>query len=239
VLDLGHHPPSDAFLTKEQLKEPEIHYPLDLWHCSKCDLVQLGYIVPPEILFCKDYPYETGVNSGGRRHFREMAESIIKLCDLKPDSFIVDIGGNDGTLLGFFHEHGYKVINVDPSDVKSKVDKINEFWNPDVAAYIKYKHEPANIITATNVLAHVNNLHGFMAAVDILLDQDGYFVVETPSLNALIENVEYDTVYHEHLSYFNSKSIRKLVSLYNMELWRCDSLRNIHGGTTRYYIRKV
>ena len=235
ILDLGHHPPSDAFLTKEQLGEPETYYPLDLLVCEKCSLVQLGYVVPKEVLYNGNYPYTTGVNAEGVKHFRELAESAIKQFGA---GFVVDIGGNDGTLLRGFRDGGCKVLNVEPCphlSTENKVAKICHFWTNDLAKDIKETWGLANIITATNVFAHVDDLHDLMRGVETLLDHDGVFIVESPYVKHMFEKVQFDQIYHEHLSYLSVKPVNKLIKQYGLQLFGV-AIKPIHGGSIRLYI---
>jgi len=237
ILDLGFHPPSDAFLTQEQLKGPEVYYPLTLCYCEGCSLAQLNYIVPPETLFCDNYPYETGVNEGGIKHFKDFADEVIKKCRVKQNDFAVDIGGNDGTFALNFKNHGCKVLNVDPCGLPSKVQVWKGFWNEGEGEAIKLKHGKADVITAANVLAHTEDLHGFMKGVEILLKDDGVLVIETPSLDAMIEGLQFDQIYHEHLSYFNQYAIQRLLRAHGMDIWDCEA-NDMHGGSLRIYAKK-
>jgi hypothetical protein len=233
ILDLGHHPPSDKFLTEEQLDEPEVRYPLRLFYCPKCTLAQLDYIVPKETLFSDDYPYETGVNQGGIVHFHTFADEVYEKFG-KPDSFVVDIGGNDGTFLEGFALHGCKVLNVDPCGVKSKVMSWKNFWGSDTAKEISTQFGKADIITATNVLAHTEDLHDFMKGVNVLLKDDGVLVIETPSLDAMIDGLQFDQIYHEHLGYFSPISIEILLQKHNFKIISCIE-NSMHGGSLRIY----
>ena len=236
ILDLGHHPPSDKFLTEEQLDEPEVRYPLRLFYCPECTLAQLDYIVPKEVLFSEDYPYETGVNEGGIKHFWDFADEIILKTGYK-DKFVVDIGGNDGTFLERFEDAGCKVLNVDPCGVKSKVMSWKNFWGSDTAKEISTQFGKADIITATNVLAHTEDLHDFMKGVNVLLKDDGVLVIETPSLDAMIDGLQFDQIYHEHLGYFRFSSIAKLVNMHGFSIDTFEQ-NEMHGGSLRVYIKK-
>ena len=243
VLDLGHHPPSDAFLTEEQLQGHEIHYPLVLYHCGQCGLAQLGYVVPKEVLFNEDYPYQTGQNKGGRKHFKELADSVVAKYGLKHSDLVVDIGGNDGTLLGYFKEHGCETFNVEPSGVaqisiNKGIPTAYEFWDSDLAKAIYSTGGFAKVIVATNVFAHCDDLHGFMKGVDIMLSQDGVFIVEAPSFSSLISFGEWDTIYHEHLSYLDYDSMKYLMGMYDMRIIDLEQL-DVHGGTNRYSITRI
>ena len=243
VLNLGHHPPSDAFLTEEDLQSHEIHYPLQLYHCDVCGLAQLGYVVAKEVLFNSEYPYQTGQNEGGRKHFQGLADSVVAKYSLKHGDLVVDIGGNDGTLLGYFKEHGCDVLNVEPSGVSTVsgekgIPTKQEFWGYEVALSVKHTQGMAKVITATNVFAHIEDVHGVMNGVDMLLADDGVFVVECPSFERLLEGLSYDTIYHEHLSIFDPEPMQYLVSQYGMTVKEVEGLE-VHGGTIRYFIERV
>ncbi|MCK5604838.1 methyltransferase domain-containing protein [Candidatus Pacearchaeota archaeon] len=245
ILSLGHQPPSDAFLTEEDLQSHETYYPLDLYHCDRCGLAQLGYVVAKEVLFNDEYPYQTGQNEGGRKHFKGLADSVVSKYGLKHDDLVVDIGGNDGTLLGYFKEHGCAVVNVEPCKSVADLSKDKgimtrqEFWDYKVALGIKYRMSLAKVIVGTNVLAHVDDIHGFMNGVDVLLAEDGAFIVEAPALSSLISFGEWDTIYHEHLSYLDYDSMKYLMGRYHMHIMDLEQLDDIHGGTYRYSIKRL
>jgi SAM-dependent methyltransferase len=238
VLDLGYHPPSDAFLS--DLNQPETYYPLRLVQCPKCSLAQLDYTVPRETLFGDDYPYETGCNKDGIRHFAELAKTTLDRYNLKSSDLIVDIGSNDGTLLSHFHNIGCRVTGVEPVKTiaeRAKVKTECGFWSYEMAVYLEACYGKAKVITATNVFAHVDDLHEFIKGVDSLLADDGVFIIEAPYLGNMIKNLAYDQIYHEHLCYFNGGDIENLVGQYGMNIEDEESLK-IHGGSVRYYISK-
>ena len=260
VLGLGHHPPSDAFLTEEQLHKPEVYYPLNLMYCSECTLGQLDYTVPPSTLFQNDYPYVTGINGGGKKHFYDFAKDVIKKFKVTPKDLVVDIGGNDGTLLEGFQKHiECEVVNVDPSGVESSVQTEKKFWDLPTASYIARKYGKAKVITATNVFAHVNNPHGFLDGVRELLADDGVFVIEAPYIGDMIKYCQFDQIYHEHLMYLSPFAVDKAVSM-DRKVWMHEDehragkfvfsdaksgLRleyathnDFHGGSYRYFITK-
>lgn len=242
ILDLGHHPPSDAFLTEEDLQSHEISYPLQLYHCNVCGLAMLGYVVAKEVLFNDEYPYQTGQNEGGRKHFKGLADSVVAKYSLKHGDLVVDIGGNDGTLLGYFKEHGCEVLNVEPSGVstvsgENGIPTKQDFWDYEVALSIKYTQKPAKVICATNVFAHCDDLHGFLHGVDLLLDEDGVFIVEAPSFEQLMERNAWDTIYHEHLSYLDPDPMQYLVTQHNLVVHEIEEI-DVHGGTNRYFITR-
>jgi SAM-dependent methyltransferase len=242
-LDLGFTPPADQFLRKEQLREPEVYYPLQVMRCSECGLVQLNYIVSPEILYRHDYPYEASITQTGRRHWHELATTTVERLGLGPDDLVVDIGSNVGVLLEAFGSAGTRTLGVDPASnivriaEKHGIETINEFFSADVAQKIVAEKGTAAVVTGTNVFAHVDDLNEFMRAVDILLGPRGVFIFEAPYLVNLIENLEYDTIYHEHLSYLSAKPLVRFVQRFGMEVFDIQE-RDIHGGSFRVFITR-
>lgn len=243
-LDLGMHPPSDAFLRKEQLKLSEEKFPLDVYFCKTCGLVQLGFVVPPEKLFRKNYVYVSSISGTMRANWMDLVSDVDKKFGIHKESLIVDIGGNDGTLLGCFHDSGFdvKTLNIDPSDVAKlkktpKVDVINEFFSKKIASQAVKRFGKASVITGTNVFAHVNNLDDFMGGVDVLLDDDGVLVLEFPYLLDLIEKTEFDTIYHEHLSYFSVRPLTKLYKKFGMSIVDIKRIP-VHGGSIRIFVKR-
>ncbi len=243
-LDLGHQPLADAFLTEEQLGELEIHYPLDVWMCGECGLAQLGYVVSRETLYQDAYPYLTGQNKEGIRHFRQLAEDVVEQYGLGFDDLVVDIGSNDGTLLKGFQDAGCEVQGFEPSKAiayiasKNGIQTAVRYFDEYGANRVVEAIGKAKVITATNVFAHVDDLHEFMRAVDILLADDGVFIIEAPSFYNLIDNFAYDTIYHEHLSYLSYYPLFIwLEKEFGMYITKSQEYK-IHGGTIRYYIQK-
>ncbi len=154
-LSLGHQPPSDAFLTQAELDEPEVTYPLDLYFCPDCSLVQLGYAVDPDILF-RDYVYNTSTNNSLRSSFKALAEEIMSIYRLAKGDFVVDIGSNDGTLLENFIPHGVQVLGIDPSSstsiaVEHHIPTLVDYFTLGSAQKVLKEYGKATIITATNV----------------------------------------------------------------------------------------
>lgn len=237
-LSLGHQPPSDAFLKKEDLEKPEITYPLDLYFCSTCTLVQLGYSVDPDLLF-RDYVYNTSSNNALKANFKELVAKIISVYNLKKDDFVIDIGSNDGTLLENYIPHGIKVLGIDPSSstslaVQKGIPTIVDYFNAETAARVRKEYGRAKIITATNVFAHVNVLDSFMRGVKDLLDEGGVFISENGYVVDMIEGMQYDSIYHEHLRYYSVTSLMALFTQYDMEIVDVERISS-HGGSIRVY----
>ena len=237
-LDLGNQPPSDAFLRKEDLAKKEMRYPLSLYFCEKCGLVQLGYVVDPEVLF-RDYVYTTGMNNSLRKNFKELVEELVARLRLGPNSLAIDIGSNDGTLLENYVSYGIPTLGVDPSSagaiaVSKGIRTICDFWNDDTAKRIVKDYGQANVITATNVFAHVGDLDSFMRGVQVTLQKDGVFVSESGYLLDMIETLGYDAVYHEHLRYYSLRPLRMLFERFKMEIIDVKRIPS-HNGSIRVY----
>src|SRR3989344_2174838 len=241
VLDLGHHPPSDAFLRPNQLLDQEVHYPLRLISCKKCGLLQIDYIVHPEILFQRDYPYESSTTKTGRENYYSMAADIGKRFPAPKGSLAIDIGSNVGVLCQGFKNLGYKVLGVDPSDTAAQkslangIETVADFFNESVAGRIYEKYGPAMFITATNVFAHIDELDSAVRGMVKLLAKNGVIAVESPYAVDLIKNLEYDTIYHEHICYLSVKPMRQYIKKFGLELFDVKKSA-IHGGSLRYYI---
>ena len=240
-LDLGHQPPSDAFLKQEQLNEPEATYPLRVAVCKNCFLAQLTYRVDPEILF-RDYVYTSGTNNSLRVNFKSLVDLVVGRFGLTTDDLAVDIGSNDGTLLENYLSHGVKVLGIDPSSATSiAIEKglptMTDFFNEEVAIRAREKYGAAKIITATNVFAHVDALDSFMRGITRLLADDGIFISESHYLLDLITKTQYDAVYHEHLRYYSLKPLKLLFEEFGMEIIDAERITT-HGGSIRVYAAK-
>lgn len=239
ILDLGATPPADAFLSKAQLAEPETYYPLVIVLCERCGLVQLNYTVPREQLYPNDYPYVSSTTETGRRHYREMASGICDRFDVR-DGLAVDIGSNVGVLLDGFKQVGLRVLGIEPVPKIARmasmrgIETINEFFSEQLASEIIASRGNATVITGTNVIAHIDDLYDLGRGIQKLLAPNGLFVFEAPYLGDLIEKLEYDTVYHEHLSYLSLQPMMLLFGAFNLQLVHVERYA-IHGGTLRYY----
>ncbi len=241
-LDLGEQPPSDAFLRKEDLEKPEAFYPLALYFCEDCSLVQLGYVVDPNILF-KDYVYTTGTNNSLRENFKNLVEKIIERFKLTKKDLAIDIGSNDGTLLENYLPYGIKILGIDPSSaadiaVKKGLPTIVDFFNEKTAEKAKSDYGEAKVVTATNVFAHVDKLDFFVRGVKNLLSSDGVFVSESGYLLDFIEQAAYDAVYHEHLRYYSLKPLQRLFNKFGLEIFDAERIPT-HNGSIRVYAAKT
>ncbi len=241
-LSLGPTPLANSFLKENQLNSPEAVYPLDVYFCKHCELVQLVDVVPPEILF-KNYIYVSGTSNTMRSHFTGLAGEVFGKSKLSVDSLVVDIGSNDGTLLKSFRAFKVKTLGVEPASNLAKlaedegIETVNDFFNEKTALEIMQNKGKANAVMATNVFAHIQNLDEFLRGIDILLDDGGVFVIEIPYLLDLLEKMLFDTIYHEHLSYFAVSPLVTLFKRFDMEMFDVKRI-SVHGGSIRVYVRK-
>lgn len=241
-LRLGPSPLANRFVSKDRLKSKEYFFPLNVCCCSFCSLVQLRHVVDPEILY-RDYIYIPSTANTMLLHFGQLAAYAILQFNLSRTSFVIDIGSNDGTLLKHFQMHGIRTLGVDPAENladlarKKDIETICKFFNKKTAQYVVAKKGKANLITATNVFAHMDNVHEFLKGIEILLDDKGVFIIEFPYLLDLIQKNEFDTIYHEHLSYYSVKSIVYLFRQFDLEIFDIIST-NVHGGSLQVFVRK-
>ena len=242
-LDLGFMPPADNFLTEKQLKEPEMYYPLTVNVCHECGLVQLGYVVPADKLYNSNYPYESSTTKTGREHFFQMAQKICNRFNLKKESLVVDLGSNVGVLLQGFKNEGMTVVGVEPSvnivriAIENGIETIPSFFTMEAVDEILEKHGKVSVLTATNVFAHIDDLNDFMKTLDKSLSDDGIFVFEAPYFVNLLKNLEYDTIYHEHLSYISVKPIKTFFEKHGFEIFDIEEVI-IHGGSLRVFVSR-
>jgi SAM-dependent methyltransferase len=243
-LDLGFTPPADRFLRAEQLLEPEVHYPLGVLMCAQCGLAQLNHVVPPELLYQQDYPYEASMTRTGRIHWGEFARTTRARFDLGSADLVIDIGSNVGVLLDAFKNEGVRTLGIEPAGNiaaiarQNGIETLNDFFSIDVARNVVNDKGPASVITATNVFAHVDDLTSFIKAVDILLAPNGVLIIEAPYFTNLLEQLEYDTIYHEHLSYLSVKPLLAFFRRVGMEVFRIEQ-RDIHGGSFRIHVARA
>lgn len=216
VLDMGDMPLANAFIRPEDICT-ERRYPLTVAFCSSCSLLQVPDVVDPAILF-KNYAYSTGASAPLVEHFRRYAEESVPPL-IGPSDLVVDIGGNDGTLLGFIQPYVVRVLNIDP--VAPALDSILSVTLPfssDTAKRVRDRFGPAKVVTANNVLAHVDDLADFLRGVRHLLAEDGTFIFEVHWVKDLIDRTGYDQIYHEHLCYFSLHSLDRLLEHAGFEL---------------------
>ncbi len=240
-LDLGEVPLANSYLTANRLQEPEPRFPLEVYFCADCWLVQLLHVVNPEVLF-SNYLYRTGTNATIVGHNNALSKSVVESLRLGAKDLVVEIASNDGSLLGALRERGVRTLGVEPAKNiaalarEAGIETINEFFNSAVAARIVREHGPASAVVANNVLAHVDATSDFLAACRALLTPGGRVVIEAPYLAEMLSRFEYDTIYHEHLCYFAVRPLMRLFERAGLELERAEQVE-IHGGSLRLWGR--
>ena len=243
IIDFGRTPLADALLREDQLDKPEIFAPLELVFCPNCSLVQITESVPPEILFCRDYPYYSSVSPTLMKHFRNSAEEIITSRGLGSTHLVIEAASNDGYMLETFAARNIQVLGIDPADgpakiaVEKGIPTLNTFFTEELARRLVSESRRADVFLANNVLAHVPDLNGFVAGMQLVLKDDGVAVIEVPYVVDLVDHVEFDTIYHQHLCYFSITSLHTLFRRHHLHLNNVQRV-NIHGGSLRLFAGK-
>jgi SAM-dependent methyltransferase len=236
-------PLADGLLRQEDLERPEGRYPLDVAFCGDCSLVQILEEVPPEVLFCQDYPYYSSFAETLLEHSKQNVHNLIESRSLGADSLVIELASNDGYLLQYFAEKGIPVLGIDPADGPAKaavakgIPTMCTFFTTDLADQLVREGKTADVMVANNVLAHVPDLNGFVAGIARVLKPDGVVTIEAPYLLDLIDHCEFDTIYHEHLCYYSVTALTALFRRHGLSLNRVERYP-IHGGSLRLYVEK-
>ena len=240
-LDLGLMPLVNRYLNSSDDGRDEPRFPLEILFCRACSLSQLSVVVDPKVLY-SEYDYHSSVSKTFQQHCEEMAASQWREFGLTAQDFVVEIASNDGCLVSKFQKLGCKVLGVEPAVNLAElandaaVPTLNEFWSQAAADRILREHGPARLVVATNVLAHVDDLHGFFRAVASLLRPDGALVFEVPYMVNFMNRAEFDTAYHEHLSYFLLRPLKQALEANGLALANAQEFE-IHGGSIRVTAR--
>ncbi len=238
IMFLGFLPPVNTMQPIGERPHEQSSYPAELIRCRRCQLVQLGLVVDPGILFPPDYAYTSGTTRILRENFAELATEAIPLLNLSKDELVVDIGSNDGTLLSNFAQ-GHRVIGIEPTNVGHKaiergIPTYVMFFGRDAATKVVGEHGKAAVVTATNVFAHIENIHTIVESILQMLAPKGVFISESHYLLSLVETLQYDTIYHEHLRYYSLHSLKYLLEMHDLEVFHVKQIPT-HGGSIRAY----
>jgi len=237
-LDLGQIPLVNRYVEPSD-ERPEPRFPLRIQKCIRCHLSMLDLVVDPKVLY-DNYAYQSSISKTFQEHCGRLADQALKLYPKRPLQ-VWEIASNDGCMGLEFQRRGAKVLGIEPAAnlaalARSRgVDSVAEFWSEKVAQEIRQNHPTPDLIVATNVFAHVDNLHDFLAGVRSVLPEHGRLIIEVPYLVSFIQKTEFDTAYHEHLSYFLLYPIREVARRAGLELIDVDLL-DIHGGSIRVHI---
>jgi SAM-dependent methyltransferase len=238
-LDLGHQPVGDLLLTDASLNEPETFYPMQLFLCRECGLCQLGYTVDPSEVY-KDFPFVSGTTQTATRHLQDLAHNLTQRLSLGPDSFALDIGSNDGTLLKGYEPAGVKVLGVDPAalPVRAALDAgiptWHAFFDADTAKLVVEEHGHADAISAAGCFAHIANLEGVLEGVRTLLKPGGIFCSDNQYWLDILQREHYDNVFHQHLRNYSIKPMQRMFAGYGMEVFDVER-SEVYGGSIRVF----
>lgn len=242
VINLGEQPIPNGFLKKNDLNKKSPKYPLAVVFCENCSLMQLEYLVNPQVMF-RNYLYIPSTSKTRVNYFKQMAKEVIEVGKIKKNSLIIDIGSNDGSLLNCFKNIDMRILGIDPAEnlvkiaILNGIDTILGYFDSDLANNVVKRFGKAKAITATNVIAHIQNLHEVIKGGELLLDDNGIFVMHFPYLYDLIKNNLFDTIYHEHLSYFSVKSLLALAEKSKLEIFDIHK-SDLDGGSLRVFWKK-
>ena len=241
LLDLGHSPISNEFLDSLQLLVAEAHYPLKVYVCDRCGMVQIPEVTRKESLFSDNYVYFSSYSSSWLNHSKEFASKMISEYSITNEDLVLEIASNDGYLLQYFKSSGIKVLGVEPAKsvadvaLSKGIETISAFFGTELALELRTKGISPKIIVANNVLAHVPDIHDFIHGISILLDGEGLATFEFPHLSNLMELNQFDTVYHEHYSYLSYESLKPIFATHGLDIFSIENLTT-HGGSLRLFV---
>lgn len=242
IIDLGPTPLANSFLRSADDFADEESFPLGVYFCEGCGLVQLLDVVDPEVLF-RDYIYVTGTADSIVTHNRRYAETVVELLGLDSSDLVVEVASNNGQLLKCFKQLNVRALGIEPaSNIAAManddgIETINEFFNSQTASKIASNYQPAKAVIGNNVLAHVDDTRDFLSGCKMLLAEDGMVITEVPYLREFVDRTEFDTVYHEHLCYFSVTSLIRLCDSVGLSIRRIDEV-DVHGGSIRMYAER-
>jgi SAM-dependent methyltransferase len=242
-LDLGETALANKFRTAAELHEPEPRFPLEVGFCRSCGHVQLMRFVPPDAMF-EDYLYVSAASDTLKAHLHDLSDVVVSRERLGRDDLVVDIGCNDGTLLGGFARHGVRTLGVDPAKNLAALAGMNGterfvgFFGEETAPEIVARWGRASAITATNTFPHIPDLHGFVRGIDTVLSDDGVFVIEAHYLVDMLEQHAFDTIYHEHVSYWALGPMTRLFEEHGLQVVDAERLP-IHHGQLRVTVARA
>ena len=239
-LDLGFAPPSNAYLNEEDLHRPEVTYPLKLFVCDRCWLVQTQDFVAAGALFTSDYAYFSSTSSSWLKHAAEYCEMVTRRLGLDADSFVIEIAANDGYLLHNFVTSGVPCCGIEPTAATAAAAEahgipiLRQFFGSALGRELSSQGRQADLIIGNNVYAHVPDINDFTGGLKAVLKPGGTLTLEFPHLLKLIAHNQFDTVYHEHFSYLSLHTVERIFQVHGLRLWDVEQLPT-HGGSLRVY----
>lgn len=239
-LDLGTTPPSNAFLSREELSAPETWYPLKLQVCHECHLVQVDEVQAHQKLFAGDYVYYSSYSRSWLAHAERFVALAVDRLLLGPSSLVVELASNDGYLLQFVAARGIPCLGVEPTEgtarvaVERGIETVVRFFGRELAEELSASRGSADLIVGNNVLAHVPDINDFVEGISRLLAKDGVATLEFPHLLELVRHRQFDTVYHEHFSYLSFHTVQQVFARHGLRIWDVETLAT-HGGSLRVW----
>ena len=239
-VDFGLMPIANAFATKEQIKN-EYTFPMKVGFCGNCNMVQLVEQPEREKMFHENYAFFSSTSNYMKEHFKLFANSVSELQDLNEDSFVVEVGCNDGILLKNFIIDNIPCLGVEPSEnvaqvaIEKGIEVTTHFFDRSLAEHILQSHQKADAILSANVMCHIPYMHSIYDGVKTLLKEDGVFIFEDPYLGEIIEKTSFDQIYDEHVFLFSALSVKYLANMHDLELVNVEP-QITHGGSMRYTI---
>lgn len=241
-IDLVNSPPSNSFLTKEQLNEPETFYPLKLFVCEKCWLVQIDEYKSADEIFSQEYAYFSSYSTTWLQHAKSYVDMITEKLGLNPSSSVIEIASNDGYLLQYFQQKQIPCMGIEPTKSTAQVCRakgiqvIEDFFGKKLATELSENNKQADLLIGNNVLAHVPDINDFVGGLKIALKPDGVVTMEFPHLMRLVEQNQFDTIYHEHFSYFSFHTVKDVFASHGLDIFDVEEL-STHGGSLRIYAK--
>jgi len=241
-IDLVNSPASNSFLTKQQLDEPETFYPLKVFVCDSCYLVQVDEYQKSDAIFNGDYVYFSSYSTSWLSHAKSYTEMMTNRFGLNQSSKVIEIASNDGYLLQYFKERDIPVLGVEPTENTAKVaiskgiETVTEFFGTNFANRMANKGIKADLLLGNNVLAHVPDINDFVGGMKIILNKEGVITMEFPHLMQLVDNNQFDTIYHEHFSYLSFYTVKQIFESKGLEMFDVEEIPT-HGGSLRIYAK--
>ncbi len=242
VMKLGEQPLANSLIQDLSDENLVQKFPVNIIRCEDCSLLQIDYIVDQNKVYHPDYPYLPGITPTVDKEQKELCDYLCEKLNLKKNDLVVDIGSNDGSLLRYFKEQGLKTLGVEPTNIaqiacKNGIDTIQSFFNKEITDKIIAKNGKAKLLTSTNVFAHMSTLGDVMDGITNLIDDDGYYAFENHYILEILDKLQYDTFYHEHLRTYSLISLKKLFEMYNLCLFDAQIVSR-YGGSIRCIVSK-
>lgn len=242
-IDLINSPASNSFLTREELNDPESYYPLKVYTCHHCFLVQVDEYKKSDAIFNSNYVYFSSYSTSWLKHVSDYADKMVERFGYDENSLVMELASNDGYLLQYFLKKGIKVMGIEPTAntaevaMQKGVKTIVEFFTAELADRFRNHWEvKADLLLGNNVLAHVPDIVDFVAGMKIILAEEGVITMEFPHLMQLVDNNQFDTIYHEHFSYLSLYTVNQIFELHELQMFDVEELPT-HGGSLRIYAK--